>query len=131
MTAQEEIRNLKLRIRALDIEATVAPMTPMEALMRADLAARLEIIQGRKGKAMPYTERDIAYFDGMDEDEPLEEENADDKRDRLEALEEDYWDGIKPDYWNPDVGSVAVREERRMAEDFGPEDTIAEWKGEK
>ena len=88
---------------------------------------------------MPYSERDIAYFDGMDEDAcdicmamPCEcAENADDKRDRLEALEEDYWDGIKPDYWTPDVGSVVVREERRMAEDFGPEDTWAEWRGEK
>jgi hypothetical protein len=66
---------------------------------------------------MLYSERDIAYFDSLDEDEEPEEENADYLRDRLEALEEDYWDGIK--------------EERRMADDFGPEDTMAEWKGEK
>ena len=66
---------------------------------------------------MPYYAKDEAYFDGLDEDEEPEEENADDMRDRLEALEEDYWDGKD--------------EERKLAEDLGWEDTWAEFRGEK
>jgi hypothetical protein len=66
---------------------------------------------------MPYYDEDERYFDSLDEDEEPEEENADDKRDRLAAMEEDPWDGIM--------------EERRMVEDFGPEDTWAEFRGEK